>query len=75
MACVGIWFAIISTCGGVRSNGVGQNRETNEEYDEDWVEEGLQLAKVQFDKDGAGGREALCMGTVVSIFEMDQNWN
>ena len=30
---------------------------------------------VEFDRDGEGDREVLCMGTVVSIFEMDQNWN
>ena len=29
-----------NTCGGLWSNGVGQNRETGEEDDEDCVEEG-----------------------------------
>ena len=48
-------------------NGVGQNRETDEEHDQDCVEEGFQLARV---RDEEGGREAL----IVSICEMDQNW-
>ena len=41
------------------------------------IEERFQLAKVKFDRDGEGGREALLLvwGIVVSIFEMDQNWN
>ena len=58
---------------GVWSNGVGQNKENNEEYAANWVEEGFQLAKVKFDRDGKGGREALGMG--ISTFEMYQNWN
>ena len=28
------------------SNGVGQNRETDEEHDEDCIEEGFQLARI-----------------------------
>ena len=44
------------------SNGVEQNKETNEEYDKDWVEEWFQLARVKFDRDGEGGREAIGMG-------------
>ena len=32
---------MFNTCGGLWSNWVGQNRETNEEDDEDCVEEGL----------------------------------
>ena len=43
------------------SNGVGQNRETDEEHDEDCVKEGFQLARVRFDREGEGGREALGM--------------
>ena len=36
-----IGFALMSnTCGGLWSNGVGQNRETDEEDDEDCDEEG-----------------------------------
>ena len=34
------------------SNGVGQNRETDEEYDEDCVEERFHLVRVKFDRDG-----------------------
>ena len=44
---------------------VGQNRENNEEHeepDEDCVQKGLQLARVKFDRDDKGGREALGMG-------------
>ena len=44
------------------SNGVGKNRETDEEHDEDCVQEGFQLAGVKFDRDGETGREALGMG-------------
>ena len=43
-------------------NGLEQNRETDEEHDEDCVVEGFQLAKVKFDRNGKGGREALGMG-------------
>ena len=62
MTWIGIWFGIFNKCGGVWSNGVEQNKETNEEYDKDWVEEWFQLARVKFDRDGEGGREALGMG-------------
>ena len=34
-----MWFDISNTCGGAWSNGVGQNRETGEQHDEDCVEE------------------------------------
>ena len=44
------------------SNGVGQNRETDEEYDEDCVEEWFQLDRVKLDRDLKGGREALGVG-------------
>ena len=43
-------------------NQVGQNRETTEEHNEDCVEEGFNLARVKFDRDGEGDREALGMG-------------
>ena len=62
MAWLAIWFGISNTCGEVWLNQVGQNRETNEEHDEDCVEEGFNLARVKFDRDGEGGREALGMG-------------
>ena len=32
-----IWFGISNTCGGACSNGVGKNREIDEEHDEDFV--------------------------------------
>ena len=48
-----------STYGCVWLNGVGQNRETDEEHDEDCVEERCQLARVKCDRDMGGGREAL----------------
>ena len=38
---------------------VRKNRETNEKHDEDCVEEGFQLSRVKFGRDGEGGREAL----------------
>ena len=56
-------------------NGVGQNRETDEEHDEDCIEEGFQLARIKYDRDSEGGREALGVGIVVSVFEMDPNWS
>ena len=45
----------------VWSNGVGQNRETDEEHDKYCVEEGFQLARVKFDRHGEGDSEALGM--------------
>ena len=44
------------------SNGVGQNRETDKEHDEYCVEEGFQLARVKYDRDGEGGRGVLVVG-------------
>ena len=41
---------------------LGQNRETNEEHDKNCVKEWFQLARVIFDRDGEGSREALGMG-------------
>ena len=54
---------------------VGQNRETDEKYDKEYVEEGFQLPRVKLDRDGEGGREDLVWAIVVSIFETDENWN
>ena len=45
-------------------NGVGQNKETDEELDKDCVEEGFPLATVKLDRDGEGGRQALVMGNL-----------
>ena len=60
MARFGISFGTSNNCG-VRLNEVGKNRETNEEHDEDCVDEGFQLARVKFDRDGKEGGEALGM--------------
>ena len=46
----------------MRLNEVEKNKETDEEHDEDCIDEGFQLARVKFDKDGKGGRDALVMG-------------
>ena len=36
---------------------IGRNkRETDKEHDEDCVEDGFQLARVKFERDGEGGR-------------------
>ena len=64
MAWLGIWFGISNTLG-VWSNWVGQNRETDEEHDEDCVEE---IVRETGKLSGWGI-------VVVSLFEMDQNWN
>ena len=37
--------------------------ETDEEHDEEGVKEGFQLARVKFDRDGDGVKEALGMGS------------
>ena len=46
-----MWFGIYNTCVCVWSNGVGQNRETDEEHDEDCAEEGFQMARAKFGRD------------------------
>ena len=43
-------------------NRAGKNKETHQEHDEDCVEEGFQLARVKFERDGKGEREVLGMG-------------
>ena len=57
----GIWFGISNTCS-VWSNWVGQNRKTDDDHYQDCIEEGFQLTRVQFDRDGERDREALGMG-------------
>ena len=59
MAWLGIWFFSSNTCGGVWLNRVRQNWKIDKKDDEDCVEEGFQLAKAKYNKDGEGGREAL----------------
>ena len=58
---------------------VGQNRETDEEYDKKYVEEGFQLARVKFDRDGEGGREDLGMGNcsinIWNRWELELAWS
>ena len=43
------------------SNGLGQNRETDEEHKKHCVEEEFQFASVKFDRDGEGGSKALAV--------------
>ena len=62
MAWLGLWFSLSNNCDSEWSNGVGQNRETDEEHDEGCIEEGFQLARMKYDRDSEGGREALGMG-------------
>ena len=44
------------------SNGVGRNWETDEEHDEDCIEGEFQLARIKYERDNEGGREALGAG-------------
>ena len=44
------------------SNGLGQNKETDKEHDEDCSEVGFQLARIKYDRDSEGSREALGVG-------------
>ena len=62
MAWIAIWFSISNTRGNVWLNGVGENRETDKEHDEDCVEERFLLARAKFGRDGEGDREALGVG-------------
>ena len=66
MAWLGILLGISNTCGGVWSNGVQQNSETDEKHDVNCVEEEFQLDSVNFDSDREGGREVLGMGNCSS---------
>ena len=54
-------------------------KETNEEYDEDWVEEGFQLARLKFDRDGVRHREALgmvnCSINIWDEWELELAWS
>ena len=43
-------------------DGVGQNRKTDEEHDEDCVEDVFQMARVKFGRDDEAGGKALDMG-------------
>ena len=69
-----IWFDIFNICGSVWLNGVGKNRQTNEEHDKYCAEDRFQLARVKFDRDGKVVKLQVC-GIVASIFEMDWNKN
>ena len=40
-------------------NGVGQNRETDDEHDESFIEERFHFSRIKYDRDSEGGREAL----------------
>ena len=54
-------FGISNTCGGVWSNGVVQNMETDKEHDEDCLEGEFQLDSVKFDS-GERDRKTIGMG-------------
>ena len=56
------WFDISNTYGSAWSNGVGQNRKTDEEPDKSCIEEECQLARVKFDRDGERGSEVSDVG-------------
>ena len=79
MAWIGTWFSLSNICDCAWSNGVGQNRENNKEHNEDCVEEGFQLARVKYDRDGERGREALVVGNCnVNIWdgsELELAWS
>ena len=62
MAWIGICSGIFNTCGSLRLNRIGKNKESNEEYDKDLVEEEFQLATVKFGRNGERSREALGVG-------------
>ena len=79
MAWLGIWLCLSNTCDVVRSNGVGQNRETDENHAEVCVEEGFQLARVKFDRDNEWGREVLgvenCSINIWDGSELELAWS
>ena len=62
MTWICIWFSWPNICDDLWSNGVGQNRKTDGEHDNDCVKEGLQLVRVKYDRDGEGGRGDLGVG-------------
>ena len=43
-------------------NGLGKNRKTGQEHDEECVEKGFRLDRAKIDRNGKGGRKALGMG-------------
>ena len=73
-----IWFGIYISSGGVWLNGIRQNRETDEEHDEDCLKEGFQIARVKFDRDVQGEREALgirkCSINILDGSELELAW-
>ena len=79
MAWLGIWFSVSNNCDSVWLNGVGQNRESDEEHDEDCIKEGFQLARVKYDRDSEGGREALglrnCSVNIWDGSELELTWS
>ena len=59
---LGLVYGLVYLILVLASGRIGQEKqETDEEYDEDCVKEGFQLARVKFDRDGETGREALGM--------------
>ena len=59
-ACHVVWY-IQYLCWHVL-NGLGKNRKTGQEHDEDCVEKGFKLDRAKIDRNGKGGRKALGMG-------------
>ena len=66
MAWLDTWFDISNNYVSAWSNRVGQNRETGGEQDKNCVEEGFQLARVKFDRDGEGCSDAPGVGSCSS---------
>ena len=62
MAWLGIWCGISNTCGGMRSDRLGKNRENDKELDEDCVEKEFPLARVKSYINGGGSRKDIVMG-------------
>ena len=75
MSCLCKWFGISNTCGGLWSNGVGQNRAIDKEHNKDYAEEGFSCLTYKLTEMVREAAKLQVRGMVVSIFEMDQNWN
>ena len=79
MAWLVIWLCLSNTFDGVWSNGVRQNRETDENHGEVCVEEGFQLARVKLDRDNEWGRETLgvenCIINIWNGSDLELAWS
>ena len=60
-------------------NGVGQNRETDDEHDESFIEERFHFSRIKYDRDSEGGREALgvrnCSVNIWDGFKFELTWS